>query len=366
MEETDRAREVANVQRFSIRKLLEPAIREDNQSTPEYKRWHKDRVKDLVPPPLKDPHYPIGEESQDQLTHLIYEVERLRTGEVMQEILREQAEERAKWEKERKEISDNNLDLMIKYETKKKEKEELQKKLDEQIEKFEFRRITETDKISRVREWKVKAKSMEEERDQARANLEEEKEKNRILTAEGIRASTRVEHLRKSRARAKKRELRLEGDVSRKIKEIAALKKEVQEVQNHIIGLEKYWAEVLELEATKHEKNMEEMEEDHMRELGRHLAKIQFLGKHLLLAGCKIANMVNSWEECDDTLNDVLTEIGEGVGMARELRKQVEDVIGAVFPTGPYGQKLAACLQNVLDCLNVFIKKHDKEIVIVY
>ncbi|OMO49595.1 hypothetical protein CCACVL1_30909, partial [Corchorus capsularis] len=38
--------------------------------------------------------------------------------------------------------------------------------------------------------------------------------------------------------------------------------------------------------------------------------------------------------------------------MARELKKQVDEVIGAVFPTGPYGQKLMNNLQNVLDCLN--------------
>ncbi|OMO97142.1 hypothetical protein CCACVL1_04637 [Corchorus capsularis] len=147
---------------------------------------------------------------------------------------------------------------------------------------------------------------MEEERDQARASLEEEREKNRILTAEGIRASARAEHLRKSRARVKKRELRLESDVIRRKKEIAALTKEVQEAQNHIVG-------------------------------------------------CKISNMVNSWEEYDDTLNDVLAEIGEGVGIARELKKQVEEVIGAVFPTSPCGQKLAECMHNVLHNVHILI-----------
>ncbi|OMO59346.1 hypothetical protein CCACVL1_24907 [Corchorus capsularis] len=197
--------------------------------------------------------------------------------------------------------------------------------------------------------------NFQKNRNQARASLSEEKEKNRILAAENVRASARAEHLRKSRVSAKKRELRLEGDTSRMKREVDSLKKEVQEAHNKIASLEKYWKEVLKKEAEKHEKIMKKTKEDHMQELMKRRAKI--LGKHLLLAGCKISNMVNSWEECDDTLSDVLAEIGEGVGMTKELKKQVEEVIGVVFPTGPCGQKLADCLQNVLDC-NVFIKKH--------
>ncbi|OMO53084.1 hypothetical protein COLO4_36856 [Corchorus olitorius] len=240
----------------------------------------------------------------------------------------------------------------------KNEKDEWQKKHDEVVEKFEFVQLN----AYKTRDTNVEL----HEWDQAKASLAKEKEKNRILAAENVRASARIEHLRKSRARAKKRKLRLEGDVSRTRKEMVALQKEVQTAQNSLAGLEEYWMAVQENEAKWHEKMIEEMEEDHLRELTQHKAYTQFLGKHLLLAGCKISHMVRSWEECDDNLSDALAEIGEGVGMAKELKKQVEGVIGAVFPTGPYGQKLADCLQNVLDCLNVFIKKRDKEIVIVY
>ncbi|OMO86012.1 hypothetical protein COLO4_21336 [Corchorus olitorius] len=202
----------------------------------------------------------------------------------------------------------------------KNEKEEWQKKHDEVVENFE----------DRVRNLKEKAEGLEEElecmkteRDQAKASLAKEKEKNQILAAENVRASARIEHLRKSRARAKKRELRLEGDVSRTRKEMVALQKEVQKAQNNLAGLEEYWMGVQEDEAKRHEKMIEEMEEDHFRELTQHKAYIQFLGKHLLLAGCKISHMVRSWEECDDNLSDALAEIGKGVGMARELKKQV-------------------------------------------
>ncbi|OMO51911.1 hypothetical protein COLO4_37476 [Corchorus olitorius] len=201
-----------------------------------------------------------------------------------------------------------------------------------------------TDERNRVKEWKKEAERlkkeaerMEVDRDHARASLSEEKEKNRVLEAKNIRAMARAEHQRKSQVRAKKRELRLEGDTSRMRREIDSLKKEVQKARNMIAELKVKNKEARKKEAEEFANLMRKTKKDHMQELMQRWADIQFLGKHLLLAGCKISNMVRSWEECDDNLTDVLAEIGEGVGMARELKKQVEEVIGAVFPTDPYG-----------------------------
>ncbi|OMO62254.1 hypothetical protein CCACVL1_22930 [Corchorus capsularis] len=53
---------------------------------PCYKDWHRDRVKDLVLPPEKDPHYLVGPNSLDELTHLKYEVSRLREGVKLKEV----------------------------------------------------------------------------------------------------------------------------------------------------------------------------------------------------------------------------------------------------------------------------------------
>ncbi|OMP09279.1 putative phage tail fiber protein [Corchorus olitorius] len=67
-------------------------------STRSYKDWHRDRVKDLVFPPEKDPHYPVGPDSLDELTHLRYEVVRERENQVRNL----EAEKKELWEEHKR------------------------------------------------------------------------------------------------------------------------------------------------------------------------------------------------------------------------------------------------------------------------
>ncbi|OMO51525.1 hypothetical protein COLO4_37634 [Corchorus olitorius] len=213
---TDKMRRLAHDWKNAEYKRLYLPVASES-STRSYKDWHRDRVKDLVLPPEKDPHYPADPDSLDELTHLKYEVSRLREGVELKEMGEKYELAKTALSQELDQVFDMNLGLMSDLGKEQLERTLLQKKHDELKRKHasllkttsffrndsgkmktnwlseKKRKLTFLDADRRVITWKKQGEKSEAEREQAQAKLEAEKEKNQTIQIENTRANIRIQ-----------------------------------------------------------------------------------------------------------------------------------------------------------------------------
>ncbi|OMO72403.1 hypothetical protein CCACVL1_17827 [Corchorus capsularis] len=96
-------------------------------------------------------------------------------------------------------------------------------------------------------------------------------------------------------------------------------------------------------------------------QLDEFLDRLSDVKDKFLDLGRGINGLIDAWDKSEDSWKDALARMRKGVAVARELNKHVEKVYGEAYPTGPVGQKLVNCLQNVISCLDFFIGLFDND-----
>ncbi|OMP05829.1 hypothetical protein COLO4_08519 [Corchorus olitorius] len=269
---TDKMRRLAHDWKNAEYKRLYLPVASES-STRSYKDWHRYRVKELVLPPEKDPHYPAGPDSLDELTHLKYEVSRLREG----------------------------------------------VELKEMGEKYELAKT-----------------AMSQELDQAQL-------KNKV---NGLELAVR--------------------ERENQVQNLEAEKEELLEEQKNIIVV---WSLTMQQRAMFQD-IFYQAQHNFMccqYQLDEFLEKLSDMKDKFLDLGRGINGLIDAWDKSEDSWKDALARMRKGVAVARELNKHVELVYGEAYPTGPAGQRLINCLQNVISCLDFFIGLFDNDkAVVVY